>query len=152
MALPNAARIIHVRRDPLDTCVSCFSTLFVENLPYTYDLGELGRYYRAYEGLMAHWRAILPPGVMIDVQYEDVVADLEGETRRIVAYCGLEWDARCLDFHLTERPIRTASVAQVRQPIYQSSVGKWRAYRSFLAPLLLRLQAGTAAAAAVRAD
>jgi tetratricopeptide (TPR) repeat protein len=140
LALPNA-RILHVRRDPVDACVSCFSKLFVENLPYAYDLTELGRYYRAYEELMAHWRAILPEGVMLDVQYEDVVADLEGETRRILAHCDLEWDAHCLDFHRTARSVRTASVAQVRRPIYQSSVGKWRAYESFLAPLLRALRA-----------
>ena len=78
LALPNA-RILHVRRDPVDTCFSCFSTLFAENLPYAYDLAELGRYYRAYEALMDHWRDALPHGMMIDVQYEDVVADLEGQ-------------------------------------------------------------------------
>jgi tetratricopeptide (TPR) repeat protein len=145
LALPNA-RIIHMRRDPVDTCLSCFSKLFVESLPYAYDLGELGRYYRAYEDLMAHWRAILPEGVMLDVQYEEVVGDLEGQTRRILAHCDLEWDARCLDFHRTARSVRTASVAQVRQPIYQSSVGRSRPYESFLAPLLCALRAGTAGA------
>jgi tetratricopeptide (TPR) repeat protein len=141
LALPNA-RIIHVRRDPVDTCFSCFSKLFVDNMPYAYNLEELGRYYRAYEDLMAHWRAILPPGVMIDVQYEEVVADLEGQTRRILSHCDVEWDARCLDFHRTARSVRTASVAQVRQPIYQSSIGRWRAYESFLAPLISALGAG----------
>ena len=139
LALPNA-RIIHVRRDPVDTCVSCFSKLFVENLPYAYDLGELGRYFSAYEDLMAHWRAILPEGVMLDVRYEEVVADLEGQTRRILDHCGLEWDARCLDFHRTARSVRTASVAQVRQPIYASAVGRWRAYEAFLAPLIAALR------------
>ncbi len=138
LALPNA-RIIHVRRDPVDTCVSCFSTLFAENLPYTYDLAELGRYYRGYEGLMDYWRGALPPGLMIDVQYEDVVADLEGQGRRILAHCGLGWDARCLDFHRNERSVRTASVAQVRRPLYQSSVGRWRRYEAFLGPLLAAL-------------
>ena len=133
-ALPNA-RIIHTRRDPIDTCFSCFSQLFGSNLPYAYDLGELGRCYRAYEALMSHWREVLPPGAMLEVQYEEVVADLEGQARRIVAYCGLEWDARCLDFHRTERQVRTASVSQVRQPIYKSSVGRWRAYEAFLGPL-----------------
>ncbi len=135
LALPQA-RIIHVRRDPLDTCVSCFTTLFVENLPYTYDLAELGRYYRAYEALMAHWRRVLPPGMMLEVQYEDVVADLEGEGRRVLAHCGLEWEPRCLDFHKTKRSVRTASVAQVRQPINAKSVGRWRAYEAFLGPLI----------------
>jgi tetratricopeptide (TPR) repeat protein len=135
LVLPNA-RIIHTRRDPLDTCLSCFSRLFVgNNLAYVYDLEELGRYYRAYEALMAHWRGVLPQSVMLDVQYEDVVADLEGEARRIVAHCGLEWDARCLDFHQTERPVRTASVTQVRQPIFRSSIGRARRHAGQLRPL-----------------
>jgi tetratricopeptide (TPR) repeat protein len=139
LALPNA-RIIHTRRDPVDTCLSCFSKLFVDNLPYTYDLGELGRYYRAYETMMAHWHDALPQGAVLDVQYEDVVADLEGQARRIIAHCGLEWDARCLDFHQTERPVRTASKAQVRQPLYRSSVGRWRVHEPFLGPLLTELE------------
>jgi sulfotransferase family protein len=139
MMLPNA-RIIHTRRDPIDTCLSCFSKLFVGNHPYAYDLEELGRYYRAYEALMAHWRSVLPPNVMLEVQYEEVVADLEGQARRIVAHCGLEWDALCLAFHQTERPVRTASATQVRQPIYKSSVGRWRAYEPFLGPLLAELK------------
>ena len=125
-----------MRRDPVDTCLSCFSKLFVENLPYAYDLGELGRYHRACEDLMAHWRAILPEGVILEVRYEEVVADLEGQARRILDHCRLEWDVRCLDFHRTARPVRTASVAQVRQPIYTSSVGRRRPYEAFLAPLI----------------
>ena len=139
LALPNA-RIIHTRRDPIDTCLSCFSQLFVGNQPYTYNLEELGRYFRAYEALMAHWRGVLPQNVMLEVQYEEVVADLEGQARRIVAHCGLEWDARCLDFYKTERQVRTASAAQVRQPIYTSAVRRWRAYEPFLGPLLAELK------------
>ena len=111
LALPNA-RIIHTVRDPVDTCVSCFSKLFAADQNHTYDLAELGRYYRRYQELMAHWREVLPPGRMLDVRYEDVVADLEGQARRIVAHCGLDWDPRCLSFHATERPVRTASVAR----------------------------------------
>ena len=119
-ALFPRARIIHCRRDPVDTCLSCFSLLFDgDGNPYTYDLGELGRFYRSYERLMAHWREILPQDAMLEVEYEDIVGDLEAQARRIVAYLGLEWDARCLDFHLTERPVRTASVRQVRQPIFK---------------------------------
>lgn len=136
LALPNA-RIIHMRRNPVDTCLSCFSRLFVGNaLHYTYDLAELGRFYRAYESLMAHWREVLPPGVMLEVAYEEVVADLEAQTRRILAHCGLEWDPRCLDFHKTERPVHTSSRTQVRQPIYSTAVERSRAYEPFLAPLL----------------
>jgi tetratricopeptide (TPR) repeat protein len=135
LALPNA-KIIHTIRDPLDTCISCFSKLFTHGQYFTYDLGELGRYYKRYERLMEHWRSVLPPGRMLDVQYEDVVADLETQARRILAYCELPWDDRCLSFHETERPVRTASVTQVRQPIYKSAVGRWRDYEEFLGPLL----------------
>jgi tetratricopeptide (TPR) repeat protein len=135
LALPNA-RIIHMRRDPVDTCFSCFSRLFPVTLPYSYDLGELGRYYRGYEGLMAHWRRVLPENAMLEVQYEALVADFEPQARRIVDYCGLDWDDACAVFYQTRRPVRTASVVQVRQPIYQSSVGRWRPYREMLDPLL----------------
>jgi tetratricopeptide (TPR) repeat protein len=135
LALPNA-KIIHCRRSPVDTCVSCFSKLFSAGQNHTYDLGELGRYYRRYEKLMEHWRRVLPAGRILEVGYEDVVTDLESEARRIIAYCGLDWDARCLSFHETERPIRTASASQVRRPIYRSAVGRWRAYETHLGPLL----------------
>jgi tetratricopeptide (TPR) repeat protein len=134
LALPHA-RIIHTRRDPIDTCLSCFSTLFTANQPFSYDLAELGRYYRAYEALMQHWRNVLPNGVMLEVQYEQVVDDLEGQARRLVAHCGLDWDDACLAFHKTQRPVWTASVTQVRQPIYKSAVGRWRVYERFLGPL-----------------
>ncbi|HTP84486.1 MAG TPA: tetratricopeptide repeat protein [Alphaproteobacteria bacterium] len=134
LALPNA-RIVHARRTPLDTCWSCFSRLFTEEQPYIYDLGELGRYYRAYHALMDHWRRVLPAGVMIDVDYEEVVAHTEREARRIFAHCGVAWEPSCLEFHKTARPVRSASAAQVRQPIYASSIGRWRAYRAHLAPL-----------------
>jgi tetratricopeptide (TPR) repeat protein len=138
LALPNAP-IIHVVRDPVDTCISCFSQLFAGDLNYTYDLAELGRYYGYYEALMAHWHQVLPLGRILDVRYEEVVANLEDMARRIVAHCGLEWDAHCLAFHQTKRPIRTASVTQVRRPIYKSSVGHRFKYETFLAPLLAEL-------------
>ena len=135
LALPNA-HIIHVRRDPIDTCFSCFGRSFRDEQPFCYDLGELGRYYRKYEALMAHWRGVLPARAMIEVQYEELVADLEPQARRIIAYCGLDWDDRCLAFHATPRPVRTASAVQVRQPIYQSAIGRWRPYADMLRPLL----------------
>jgi tetratricopeptide (TPR) repeat protein len=135
LALPNA-RIIHTCRDPVDTCLSCFSTPFGADQPFAYDLGELGRYYRAYSSLMAHWRRVLPQGVMLDVQYEDLVADFEPQARRIVAHCGLEWHDGCLAYDKTARPVKTASSAQVRQPIYRSSVGRWRPDANLLNPLL----------------
>ena len=135
LALPHA-RIVHTRRDPIDTCLSCFSQEFASGLQWSYDLGELGRFYRQYEALMEHWRRVLPAGVMLEVQYEELVADFEQQARRIVAYCGLEWDERCLAFHETQRPVRTASATQVRQPIYRSAIGRWRAYEPWLGPLL----------------
>jgi tetratricopeptide (TPR) repeat protein len=138
LALPNA-RIIHTMRDPIDTCLSCFSNLFSGDQPYTYDLGELGRYYRAYEALMDHWRAVLPDGVMLEVRYEAVVADIQREARRLVAHCGLEWDDACLSFYKTKRVVRTASASQARRPIYSSSVGRWHPYRDMIEPLFQAL-------------
>jgi tetratricopeptide (TPR) repeat protein len=135
LVFPNAA-ILHTRRDPVDTCLSCFSNLFSNSQPYTYDLGELGRYYRAYAQLMTHWRQVLPVGAMLDVRYELLVNDLETEARRIVEYCGLEWDEACLQFHKTPRAVRTASMSQVRRPIYRTSVGRPRPNAASLQPLL----------------
>jgi len=140
MALPEA-RIIHVRRDPVDTCLSCFSKLFTSQLHFLYDLAELGRYYRAYEKLMEHWRRVLAPGVMLEVRYEDVVNDLEGQARRLINHCGLSFDARCLAFHRAPRVVRTASAAQVRRPLYRGSVGRWRAFGDLARPLYDALQA-----------
>lgn len=138
LAMPNA-KIIHTNRNPVDTCVSCFSKLFAGEQSQTYDLAELGRYYRAYAGLMDHWRAVLPKDAFLDVVYEEVVADTEGQARRILDFCGLEWDPKVLSFHKNERPIKTASASQVRKPIYSSSVARWRNYESHLGPLLKEL-------------
>lgn len=142
LALPNA-RIIHVCRDPIDTCFSIYTKLFLDNIGFAYELGELGRYYRAYEALMAHWRAVLSDGTMLEVQYETLVGDIEGEARRIVSYCGLEWDEHCLKFHESERSVRTASAMQVRQPIYRNSIGRWLRYREHLCPLIEALGVDT---------
>lgn len=142
LALPNA-RIIHARRDPMDTCLSCFANLF-SGQPQTYDLGELGRHFRAYQKLMRHWREVLPAGVMLDVDYEELVADLPGVARRMVAHCSLGWDAACLDFHRTERPVTTVSAVQVRLPIYRSAVGRSQAYGPLLQPLVDALEGRTA--------
>jgi tetratricopeptide (TPR) repeat protein len=139
LALPNA-RIIHAVRDPADTCMSCFSKLFANGQSFTYDLAELGRYYRHYDALMQHWHLVLPPGRILDVRYEDLVTDFEPQARRIVDHCGLHWDRRCLDFHGTERPVRTASATQVRQPIYCSAVGRAQPYMRYLEPLLAQLR------------
>ncbi|MDP4027598.1 MAG: tetratricopeptide repeat protein [Gallionella sp.] len=134
LMLPNA-KIIHVKRNPADTCLSCFTQLFKDGQEFSYDLAELGRYYAGYARLMAHWRNVLPEGAFLDVRYEDVVADQEAQSRRIIDYCGLEWNDACLDFHRNERAVKTASMAQVRRPIYQSSVERWRSYEKFLEPL-----------------
>jgi tetratricopeptide (TPR) repeat protein len=130
------ARIVHAQRDPMDACFSCWSRLFAaDHLAFTYDLEALGRYWVTYDELMRHWRAALPPGRMLEMPYETMVADFEAQARRLVDYLGLPWDARCLDFHDNRRLVRTASVAQVRRPIYRSSVARWRAYERRLAPL-----------------
>jgi tetratricopeptide (TPR) repeat protein len=134
LALPNA-RFIHARRSPVDTCLSSFSRIF-RDVPFSYDLGELGRYYRAYDSMMAHWRAVLPEGVMLEVQYEDVVTDLEPNVQRMLAHCNLPWDDRCVAFHQTKRQVVTASALQVRMPLYQSSRRRWRPLQTLLQPLL----------------
>ncbi|MDE1149898.1 MAG: sulfotransferase [Azospirillaceae bacterium] len=138
LALPDA-RIIHVRRDPVDTCLSCYTKLFTREQLFTYDLTELGEFYRAYEALMDHWRAVLPADRFIEVRYEDVVDDLETEARRLVDFVGLDWNPACLDFHKTQRTIKTASLNQVRQPIFRSSLGRWKPYAAQLTPLLAAL-------------
>jgi tetratricopeptide (TPR) repeat protein len=135
LMLPNA-KIIHVNRNPVDTCLSCYTRLFNRKQEHTYDLAELGQYYVHYARLMDHWRKVLPAGAFLDVQYEDIVADQEVQARRLIAYCELEWNPACLDFHNTKRSVRTASVTQVRQPIYTSSVERWRNYEKFLGPLM----------------
>ena len=135
MAFPLAC-FIHVVRDPVDTCLSCFATLFAGNQPFAYDLAELGRYYRAHEDLMTHWHRVLAPGTIMTVRYEDLVADLKGQTQRMLAHCGLAWDDACLAFDKTERLVWTASAAQVRRPLYRSSVGRWRPAAETLKPLL----------------
>jgi tetratricopeptide (TPR) repeat protein len=139
LILPNA-RIIHTRRDPVDTCISCFSRLFTTGLTYSYDLAELGRYYCRYHDLMAHWRSVLSAGAMLDVSYERVVDNIEEHARRLIEYCGLPWDDRCLSFHETKRQIATPSNVQVRRPLYRSSLARWRRYEAYLAPLLTELE------------
>ena len=139
LMLPNA-RIIHCHRDPVDTCLSCYTKLFSDEQAFTYDQAELGRFYRGYETLMAHWRAVLPPDRFIEVEYEQVVADIETQARRMIAFSGLEWQDSCLEFHKSRRPVKTASVNQVRQPIYRGSVGRWKPYERHLGPLLAALE------------
>ena len=134
LALPNA-RFIHSRRAPIETCLSCFSRWFDE-VPFSYELGELGRYYRAYDALMAHWRAVLPQGVMLEVQYEELVVDFDTQAHRMVEHCGLTWDDACSAFYDNARGIATSSAAQVRQPLYRHALTRKLPTRQLLQPLL----------------
>ena len=140
LALPDA-RIIHLRRNPMDVCYAIYKTLFRMAYPFSYDLADLGRYYLAYDRLMTHWRGVLP-GRFLDVDYEELVADQEAVSRRLVAHCGLDWQEACLFFERNASPSLTASAAQARQPIYRSSVGLWKRYAQDLAPLADVLRAG----------
>jgi tetratricopeptide (TPR) repeat protein len=139
-ALPNA-KVIHCKRDPIDTCLSCFMTSFGRRVPYSTDLSTLGRYYRAQTKLMDHWRSVLPAESFLDLRYEDVVADLEGQARRLTSHCELDWDPHCVQFHKARRSVNTASVSQVRKPIYDSSIGRGRRYAAHLGPLVSALRA-----------
>ena len=130
------ARMIYVQRDPVDTCLSCYFQELPAALNFTLDLADLAHYYREHHRLVAHWRASLTAGSLLDVPYEGLIADQETWTRRIVDFLALEWDERCLNFHETQRPVLTASYWQVRQKLYQRSVGRWRNYRKFIGPLL----------------
>ena len=135
LLFPNA-RFINTQRDPVDTCLSGFTKLFKDDMPHSYDLGELGRYYGKYRELIDHWHKVLPEGVLVTVQYEDVVADTEKEARRLIEFLGLPWNEKCIDFHKSDRPVKTASVAQVRKPIYKTSVKRWKKYGEGLQPLV----------------
>ena len=132
---PNA-RIIYMQRNPIDSCLSCYFQKFALSLNYTMDLSDLADYYRKHHTLMAHWRAVLPPGTILDVPYEELVADQERWSRRILDFVGLDWDGRVLEFQETKRFVATASAWQVRQKIYQHSVRRFRNYQKFLGPLL----------------
>ena len=133
LILPNA-KVIHCLRDPMDNCFSIFKKEFSGTHDYAYDMVELGQYYKLYRGLMAHWEKVLP-GFMFPLRYEEMVADQEDQTRKLLAFCGLPWDEACLAFHKTERKVRTASLVQVRQPIYKDSVKRWKRYEKELEPL-----------------
>lgn len=138
-ALPQA-RIIHVRRQPVDVCYAMYKTLFRMAYPFSYDLGDLARYWLAFDGLMAHWRATLPAQRFMEVDYEQLVTDPEPTARRLLEHAGLPWEPGCLAFDSNPQPSLTASAAQVRQPIYTTSVGAWRRYETQLAPLLAPLR------------
>jgi predicted Zn-dependent protease len=137
LILPNA-KIIDARRDPMDCCFSGFKQLFAEGQEFTYGLNEVGRYYADYVRLMAHWDAVLP-GKVLRVTHEDVLDDLEGQTRRMLDFLGLPFEAACLDFHKTDRAVRTASSEQVRQPINRKGQGAWKPFEPWLDDLKVAL-------------
>lgn len=130
LILPNA-RIINARRHPLDSCLGCYKQLFGKGQNFTYDMDDLAEYYLQYDAVMRHWHDVLP-GNVLDVHYEDTVLDLEAQVRRILEFCGLPFEQACVDFHRTERAVKTASSEQVRQPIYRGGLGKWRRYEKYL--------------------
>jgi tetratricopeptide (TPR) repeat protein len=138
LALPNAT-IVHVQRDPMDTIYAVYKTLFVDAYPFSYDLEELARYFVAYHELMAHWHTALP-NVIQTIRYEDLVANVDAEVRRLVDACGLDWQPDCLEFYRNKEASTTASSVQIRRPVYRSSVGKWRDYEARLQPAVTILR------------
>ncbi len=134
LAMPNA-KVINARRHPLDSCLGAYKQLFASGQPFTYEMTELGEYYLQYQRLMDHWHSVMP-GFVLDVQYEDVVSDLETAVRRLLDFCGLPFEEACLTFHETKRAVKTASSEQVRQPIYSSSLERWRNYEPHLDTLV----------------
>jgi Sulfotransferase family len=134
LALPRA-RFIHCRRHPVDTCLSIFFESFGAVEGYASDRGDLVFAYRQYERLMDHWRRVLPPGRFTEVRYETLVANREAETRRLVEFCGLDWDDACLAPERNARVVKTASMWQARQPVYATSVERWRRYEPWLGDL-----------------
>lgn len=146
MCLPRA-KIVRCVRDPRDVCLSIFRHDLVGDVPYAWDLAELGRYAVAHEQLMAHWRRVIGPEFLYELDYQVLLDDFEAEVRRLCAFLGVPFDARCLEFHRTERIVRTASMQQVRQPLFRSSAGAWRRHEAALAPLLRALESGGRGAA-----
>ncbi|MET0337549.1 MAG: sulfotransferase [Caulobacter sp.] len=142
-ALPNA-RIVCLRRGAMDSVLSNYRQLFATGFSYynyAYDLAETARYYVLFDRLMTRWRATLPPDRFTEIAYEDLIADQESETRRLLAFCGLDWDARCLAFHENPNPVATASSVQVRSPLHAGSIGRWRRYGEAVEPALAVLRA-----------
>ena len=137
LILPNA-KIIDARRHPMACCFSGYKQLFAEGQEFSYDLDDLGTYYRDYVKLMDHWQTVLP-GDVLQVNYEQVVGDLEGQVRRVLDYCGLPFEPQTLQFHDTERSVRTASSEQVRQPLYRDGLDQWRNFETELQPLEAQL-------------
>lgn len=131
---PNAT-IVHCRRDPRDTCLSCYTHLFEIGHEFSYSPDNLARFYNEYKRTMAHWHDVLPEGCIFELDYERLVTESEAEARRLLEYCGLEWNPACLEFHRNRRPVQTLSQAQIREPLYRHAIGRWRHYERQLAPL-----------------
>jgi len=138
-ALPNA-KIVHLTRHPMAVCYAMYKTLFKDGYPFSYDLGEIGGYFLAYRRLMAHWRTTMPE-TLYELSYEALVADQLGETRRLLAFCGLEWEDACAQFQANPAASTTASAVQIRRPMYDTSVSQWRHYEAELAELRAQLNA-----------
>jgi len=138
LSLPSA-KILHVRRNPMDSCFGMYRTLFRAGFPFSYDFGDLAEYYLAYRSLMKHWEGVAP-GAFCDIDYEALIADQEGASRRLIEFCGLSWESACLDFHTNSSAVLTASSAQVRRPLYRDALHRWRRYEEHLQPLVERLQ------------
>ena len=135
LILPNA-HIIHCRRDPVDTCLSCYRILFSENEQgFSYNLRNLGLEYRRYQSIMDHWMALMPDAIH-EVHYEDMIADKDREINRLLDFCGLRFEEACMQFHKTDRLVDTASASQVRREIYGTAVQRWKKYEKHLQPLL----------------
>jgi len=143
LILPQA-KIIDARREPMACCFSNFKQLYASGQQFTYSLEDIGRYYRSYLELMAHWEAVLP-GKILRVQHEEVVADLEGNVRALLEFCGLEFEPACIEYHRTQRQIHSASSEQVRQPINREGLDQWRHFEPWLKPLRAALAGEDAA-------
>ena len=137
-AFPSAP-VVHVRRHPVDSCLSMYRALFRTGYPFSYDLGDLAEYYIAYDALMRHWQRLFPGNVR-DVSYEEIVEDQAAASKELIAFCGLDWEPACLEFDSNTAPVATASAAQVRKPVYRDALARWRRYETQLAPLIVRLQ------------
>ncbi len=138
LALPKA-KIIHVKRHPLDTCYAIYKQLFTDGYPFSYSLDDLAEYYIAHHKMMTHWETVLP-GVIHHVAYEDVVNNIDQEAKDLIKYCDLDWQPQCVDFHTNQAASTTASASQVREPLYRKSLARWRNYEQQLAPLKLKLE------------
>ena len=137
LLFPNA-RVIHCVREPLDTCLSCYFTDFGDKHAFSRNLSDLGRYYRQYQRLMKHWRKVLNIPI-IDISYEALVEDQIALSQKMIEFCDLDWDDQCIDFYQTDRVVTTASYDQVRQPLYKTSVQRWKNYQEFIDPLMEEL-------------